>query len=250
MTTAELIYEHPLNEKIRTYLRVEHLFTQLNSLADLENEAQQLSYFSALFTLIDVLDRHDIRPDLLKDIERCENQLVQWSRHPSVSDKKLQVMLQQALRLQSDLLRSGKLSSPIKDDVFLAPLRQRFGLPGGCCYFDMPQLQYWLALPQAERQQQRAEWHNALQQTEQAIQFVLSFVRERGHFQTISSDNGFYQQNAEQFELLRIKYQQSGGSFPTVSGNRYRYAIRFMQLTEQAGRSVCAEAVSFQLACC
>lgn len=248
--TAEIIYEHPLNEKIRTYLRIEHLFTQLNSLQDLTNETQQLSFFSTLFALIDALERNDVRPDLIKDIERCESQLVRWSQHPSVSDKKLQLMLQQALRLQSELLRSGKLVSNLKDDKFLAPLRQRFALPGGCCYFDMPQLQYWLALPAMERQQQQAEWLAQLQLTEQAIQFVLSFIRERGQFSEVYTDNGFYQQNAEQFELLRIKYSHSCCSFPTVSGNRYRYAIRFMQLSEQDGRSACADAVSFQLACC
>lgn len=248
--TAEIIYEHPLNEKIRSYLRIEHLFTQLNSLQDLTNEAQQLSFFSTLFALIDALERNDVRPDLIKDVERCESQLVRWSQHPSVSDKKLQLMLQQALRLQSELLRSGKLINNLKDDKFLAPLRQRFALPGGCCYFDMPQLQYWLALPVMERQQQQAEWLAQLQLTEQAIQFVLSFLRERGQFSEVYTDTGFYQQNAEQFELLRIKYSHSCCSFPTVSGNRYRYAIRFMQLSEQDGRSACGDAVSFQLACC
>lgn len=248
--TAEIVYEHPLSEKIRTYLRIEHLFTQLTALHAETHHAQQLSFFSTLFALIDVLDRNDVRPDLIKDIERCESQLVAWSNHPSVSDRKLQLMLQQALRLQSELLRSGKLINQLKDDKFLAPLRQRFALPGGCCYFDMPQLQYWLSLPAVAQQQQKSDWLSQLQLAEQAIQFVLSFIRERGQFLDVHAENGFYQQSAEQYELLRIKYTHSCCSFPTVSGNRYRYAIRFMQLSEQDGRSICADAVNFQLACC
>ncbi|GHG72218.1 cell division protein ZapD [Alishewanella longhuensis] len=248
--TAEIVYEHPLSEKIRTYLRIEHLFSQLAALYAEANHAQQLSFFSTLFALIDVLDRNDVRPDLIKDVERCESQLVAWSSHPSVSDRKLQTLLQQALRLQSELLRSGKLVNQLKDDKFLAPLRQRFAMPGGCCYFDMPQLQYWLGLPTTEQQQQKSDWLTQLQLAEQAIQFVLSFIRERGQFCEIYAENGFYQQNAEQYELLRIKYTHSCCSFPTVSGNRYRYAIRFMQLSEQDGRSACADAVRFQLACC
>ncbi|CAM5193566.1 cell division protein ZapD [Alishewanella longhuensis] len=230
--TAEIVYEHPLSEKIRTYLRIEHLFTQLTALHTETHHAQQLSFFSTLFALIDVLDRNDVRPDLIKDVERCESQLVAWSNHPSVSDRKLQLMLQQALRLQSELLRSGKLINQLKDDKFLAPLRQRFALPGGCCYFDMPQLQYWLSLPAVAQQQQKSDWLSQLQLAEQAIQFVLSFIRERGQFLDVHAENGFYQQSAEQYELLRIKYTHSCCSFPTVSGNRYRYAIRFMQLSE------------------
>lgn len=248
--TAEIIYEHPLSEKIRTYLRIEHLFAQLTALQTASQHAQQLSFFSTLFALIDVLDRNDVRPDLIKDTERCESQLVLWSKHPSVSDKKLQQMLQQALRLQTELLRSGKLVNQLKEDKFLGPLRQRFAMPGGCCYFDMPQLQYWLGLPDDEQQQQKTAWLNQIQLAKQAIEFVLNFIRERGQFSEIQTESGFYQQNAEQFELLRIKYLHSCCSFPTVSGNRYRYAIRFMQLSEQEGRSACAEAVNFQLACC
>lgn len=248
--TAEIIYEHPLNEKIRTYLRIEHVFTQLKALYPETEQARQLSFFSSLFALIDVLDRNDVRPDLIKDVERCENQLVAWSTHPSVSNIKLQTMLQQAHQLQTELLRSGKLVNALKDEKFLAPLRQRFALPGGCCYFDMPQLQYWLNLPCTAQQQQKSEWLSQLQLAGDAIEFVLSFIRERGQFCEILAENGFYQQSAEQFELLRIRYTHSCCSFPTVSGNRYRYAIRFMQLCEQEGRSACAGAVSFQLACC
>ena len=248
--TAEIVYEHPLNTKIRTYLRIEHLFTQLSGLRATEDEALQLSFFSTLFSLLDVLDRTDIKPDLLKDLERCESQLVQWSRHPAVSDQKLQPLLQQALHYQTDLLRCGKLAVPLKDDKFLAPLRQRFALPGGCCFFDVPQLQYWLKLPTSEQQQQISDWLAQLALTEQTLAFVLNFIRQRGEFTEMQAENGFYQQNAEQYELLRIKYSQACCSFPTVSGNRYRYAIRFMQLSEQDGRSACSNDIAFQLACC
>lgn len=247
---TELIYEHPLNEKIRTYLRVEYLFNQLNQLTALESEWQQQAFFNSLFDLIEVLDRNDVRPDLIKDIERCETALVAWSSHPSVSDDKLQTMLQQAVRLQSELLRSGKFVGNLKEDKFLAPLRQRFSLPGGTCYFDVPQLQYWFSLPLAKRQNMAAVWFEQLALVQQAIRFTLSFTRERGHFSPFQADNGFYQSNTEQFELLRIGYPLDAGVYPTVSGNKYRYAIRFMQLCDENGRSNSDKQIPFKLACC
>ncbi|MDX1537685.1 cell division protein ZapD [Arsukibacterium sp.] len=248
--TTAIVYEHPLNEKIRTYLRLEFLFQQVHCQLALADENQQQSFFTNLFALIEVMDRNDVRPDLIKDIERCESQLVIWSQHPSVSDTKLQTMLQAAVRMQSELLRSGKLLGALKDDNFLAPLRQRFSIPGGCCYFDMPQLQYWFSLPLAERQAQAEDWLNQVSLAEQAIRYVLSFIRERGHYQDVLADNGFYQQNAEQYELLRIKYPAGEGTYPTVSGNKYRYAIRFMQLDADSARSAAAKTQQFQLACC
>ncbi|WP_333607496.1 cell division protein ZapD [Arsukibacterium sp.] len=247
---TDIVYEHPLNEKIRTYLRLEYLFAQLKQLQSLNDEVQQQCFFNVLFDLIEVLERNDVRPELIKDLERCESQLVLWSKHPSVSDSKLQVLLQQAVRLQSELLRSGKLVGTLKDDKFLAPLRQRFSIPGGSCYFDMPQLQYWIHLDAPLRQKMAADWLQQIQLTQQAIQLVLRFVRERSAFSDALAENGFYQQNAEHYELLRLSYNNELAVYPTISGNRYRYAIRFMQLCDELSRSACDKDIPFKLACC
>lgn len=247
---TELIYEHPLNEKLRTYLRLEYLLAQLHGLLALDSEWQQQAFFNALFDLIEVLDRNDIRPDLIKDCERCESALVAWAKHPSVAGDKLQPVLQQAVQLQSDLLRSGKFVGNLKEDKFLAPLRQRFAIPGGTCYFDVPQLHYWLNLPLAQRRQTADSWCTELGLLQQAVSFVLGFSREKGQFAEVSADNGFYQSNTEQHELLRIRYPLDAGVYPTVSGNKYRYAIRFMQLCDESGRSNSEKNIRFQLACC
>lgn len=247
---TELIYEHPLNEKVRTYLRVEYLFAQLNTQLALANESQQLGFFTSLFALIEVLDRNDIRPDLIKDVERCESALVNWSRHPSVSDDSLQQMLQQAVRLQSELIRGSKFANVLKEDKFLGPLRQRFFIPGGTCYFDLPQLQFWYTQALEIRQKAAEEWIGQLQLVERAIAFVLTFIRERGQFQPVLADNGYFQSNTEQFELLRLRYPLHYGCYPTISGNKYRYAIRFMQLCDTQGRATTAQTIGFELACC
>lgn len=247
---TELIYEHPLNEKLRTYLRLEQLLTQLHSLNTLQSEWQQQAFFTTLFALIEVLDRNDIRPDLIKDCERSETALVAWANHPSVSDDKLKPVLQQAVRLQSELLRSGKFVGNLKEDKFLSPLRQRFSIPGGTCYFDVPQLHYWFNLPQPERQQMAENWCGEFSLLQQAMSFVLGFCREKGQFSALTADNGFYQSNTEQTELLRIRYPLETGVYPTVSGNKYRYAIRFMQLSDDTSRSNTEKNIRFELACC
>ena len=58
LTESCLVYEHPLNEKVRTYLRVEYLFQQVHHQLALANESQQLGFFTSLFALIEVLDRN------------------------------------------------------------------------------------------------------------------------------------------------------------------------------------------------
>ncbi|MDP4529160.1 cell division protein ZapD [Alkalimonas delamerensis] len=251
---TDVLYEHPLNEKVRTYLRLEHLLRQVQYHAQAseaaDQSARQQAFFTSFFALLDVLERSDVRPDLLKDIERCEQALVTWSKHPSVSNDALQQMLQKAVRLQSELNRSGKLGSPFKDDAFLAPIRQRFAMPGGACAFDVPQLHYWCHQPQAEQSLSQQKWLDQIELSRQSIDFVLTFARERGQFQQLEAVNGFYQNTTDQYELLRLKYDSALGVYPTVSGNKYRFAIRFMQLSDANGRLASEKTIPFALACC
>lgn len=247
---TELILEHPLNEKLRNYLRLEYLLIQLGQLAAVENEWQQQAFFTVLFDLTDVLDRNDIRPDLIKDCERCEAALVKWASHPSVSDDKLQSMLQQTVKLHSDLLRSGKFASAVKEDKFLAPLQQRYALPAAACYFDVPQLQLWFNLPLQKRQHAAANWFAEFALLRQALQLLLQFCRAKADFTPLLAENGFYQNNTEQYELLRIRYNTQHGVYPTVSGNKHRFAIRFMQLCSDNGKQNVSDNIPFALACC
>jgi len=250
LTAEHLIYEHPLHEKVRTYLRVEYLLQQVQHQLELANESQQLGFFTSLFSLIEVLDRNDIRPDLIKDVERCEGALVNWSRHPHISEEALSQLLQKSVRLQGKLLQGPKFAASLKEDKFLNPLRQRFFIPGGTCPFDLPQLQFWYMLPRDKLVEQTSQWLEQLRLAEEAISFVLTFLRERGQFKQVVAENGYYQSSTDQFELLRLRYPLRYGSYPTVSGNKYRYAIRFMELCETQGRATSDQHIVFDLACC
>ena len=95
-----------------------------------------------------------------------------------------------------------------------------------------------------------AQWCAEFALLQQALQFVLGFCREKGRFNAITTDNGFYQSNTEQHELLRIRYPLAAAAYPTVSGNKYRFAIRFMQLCDETGRSNSDKNIRFELACC
>ena len=67
MTT--ILYEHPLNERIRNYLKLEQLFKQVDSCVPADIFINHQIFFNALFAIIDTLERSDIRGDLIKDLE-------------------------------------------------------------------------------------------------------------------------------------------------------------------------------------
>ncbi|GAA0859120.1 cell division protein ZapD [Aliiglaciecola litoralis] len=246
------VYEFPLNEKVRTYLRLEQLFLQLRQSAEAQQDWQFMSFFEALFTLLDLLERLDLRNDILKDIEVHEKNLVYWSQHPKIDSEALQAALQKILRLRDQLKHSKKVGANLKEDKFLSSIRQRFSIPGGTCSFDLPNLHYWIKQPLESIRTDIATWLKEFDLIQEAIEITLSFLRERGRFAPITAPNGFYQGVAEdKNELIRVQSETDKGFYPMLSGNKYRYAIRFMRFVpDDNGSSQVNEAVEFQLASC
>ena len=61
-------YEHPLNERIRTLMRLEDLFTRVRHFAAHEAHVDHHAALVALFEITDVAARADIKPDMLQYI--------------------------------------------------------------------------------------------------------------------------------------------------------------------------------------
>lgn len=246
------VYEFPLNEKVRTYLRLEQLFKQLHSSKKCVEEWQFINFFDCYFTLLDLLERIDMRTDILKDIEAHEKNLKLWAEHPKIDKDALNQALQKIVELKGKLKASQKVGSGLKGERFLLSIKQRFSIPGATCSFDLPNLHYWLKQPDTIIQADIERWISEFALIQQAIEITLSFLRERGRFEPIKAEKGFYQGVADvKIDLIRIHCQTEQNYYPTLSGNKYRYAIRFMTFdTEATGQSAVDDVVEFKLACC
>lgn len=249
---SQAIYEFPLNEKVRTYLRLEQLFKQLVQVNLATEDWQYINFFNSLFTLLDLLERLDLRVDVLKDIELHEKNLVIWSQHPNIDTDALQFSLQKILRLRESLKGTKKIGADLKEDRFLASIRQRFSIPGGTCSFDLPNLHFWLQQAEAEKLKDVNIWMQELSAIKEAIEITLSFLRERGRFSQLDAEKGFYQGVAEdKNELIRVICAKDQGYYPMLSGNKYRYAIRFtLFMPSLQGTTSLENTVVFKLACC
>ena len=70
-----VLFEHPLNEKMRTWLRIEFLIQQMAFHPMIANHADALHFFRKAGDLLDVLERGEVRTDLVKDLERQQRKL-------------------------------------------------------------------------------------------------------------------------------------------------------------------------------
>ena len=249
---SEAVFEFPLKEKVRNYLRVEQLLGQLKSSASSESPQLQTVFFEQLFELLDLIERLDLRSDMSKDLDAHEKNLVYWSQHPKIDSAALEQALKTIVTLKQKLKTERRFGSALKEDKFLNAIRQRFAIPGGACSFDLPNLYLGLQQPLAERQAEINGWLHTLSLLDDTLAVSLSFIRERGQFQTVVAQGGFYQGVAEdKNELIRIRCKVDEGYYPTLSGNKYRYALRFLLFSPNEGQTASVETdISFRLAAC
>jgi len=95
---TDLIYEQPLNEKIRSYLRIENLALQLQLHAEQDHQYQ---CFNPLFSLAELTERCDYRTDILKDIEKQIQLISQWRTHSSVDNDQVDKLTDRLIALKS-----------------------------------------------------------------------------------------------------------------------------------------------------
>ena len=58
-----VLFEHPLNEKMRTWLRIEFLIQQMAFRPQIASHADALHFFRNAGDLLDVLERGEVRTD-------------------------------------------------------------------------------------------------------------------------------------------------------------------------------------------
>lgn len=249
------VFEHPLNERMRTFLRLDFLYTQ----ALHHNESASLwGSRAAMESLLDVLaiaTRGDIRADVLKELERQLATLNEFQAKPGVDGGRLRNVMSNLLRLRAELMTAGStFLQPLRDSEFLNAIKHRNAIPGGTCEFDLPDYFYWLSEPADTRVRAFNQWLGLLRPLCDAIAELLWLTRQNGRVRQETAVGGLFNITFERdtpFQLLRITVPAAAGIYPEISGSHYRCNIRFLTWNGLAARATAAAGdVPFVLSCC
>ncbi|MDF1485469.1 cell division protein ZapD [Ramlibacter sp. H39-3-26] len=228
-----ILYEYPFNERIRTYLRLEHLFRRLGELL---GRSHPLDHHFALVTIFEVMDvaaRADLKADVLKDLEKQKLVLDGYRGNPSISEDALEGALSQIERNFTALnAQTGKAGQSLTENEWLMSIRSRIGIPGGTCGFDLPAYFAWQHQDAALRQQDLQAWTATLAPLAEAIFLLLKMLRDSGVPQKVIAERGHFQQSLPQgrtFQLLRLRMDPMLHLVPEISGNRLIVSVRLMQ---------------------
>lgn len=247
-----ILYEYPLNERIRTYLRLEYLFDRLFFFVKGSDAYHHQIAVATLFDLLDAIERSEIKTAVLQDLDRQRLVFVGWRDHPGVSQKALNVMLSSMEATIAALGAQGRAGQPLRENEWLISLRGRLALPSGAMPADMPSYHAWQHKPQIERESDLQGWVEPLQPLYDAVAMALRLLRESGHRTDCEGKSGTYQQmlTGKSFQLLRVWIDTSHGVFPEISANKHMIWIRLSSQNGDLKPQPVVHDVPFQIALC
>jgi cell division protein ZapD len=249
-----ILYEYPFNERIRTYLRLEHLFLRL---AELMSRSEALDHHFALTTIFEVMDvgaRADLKSDVLKDLDKQKQILNGYRGNPAIAESVLNKVIGQLDHCFNSLNGlAGKAGQALTENDWLMSIRSRVGIPGGTCEFDLPAYFAWQHRSVDDRQRDLQRWASTLAPLAESIHLLLKMLRDSGSPQKVVALGGQFQQNLPQgrtFQLLRLSIDSALQVIPEISGNRLMVSIRLMRHGDDDRLHASGEEGAFELTLC
>lgn len=237
-----IIYEQPLTEKIRLFLRLEALVKRYRYHVRDPNASPEDS-LAALLVLLDLyslLARVDLKGEVIKELDRIRLVAKQTYTSDEASET-LTTILDQLQHHTSQLHDlPSQLGNHLRDHAFFSNLRQRSVLPGGLNGFDSPALHFWYQRPIEARMENLESWSQPYQVSADALTFALNLIRNCCDTTEVVAKDGFFQMTLDSrkpYQLLQIMLPSDERYYPEISAGKQRFALRFLDSEEIGGRS-------------
>ena len=246
-------YEFPLNERVRTLLRLEDLHEKLEYFVARDEGREHHAAIVTLFEILEVSGRADLKSEMMQELERQRQHLESLRSNPAISAQALDKVLAEIDHANAGLFQSsGKTGQELRENEWLMGIRQRIGIPGGVCEFDLPSYHYWLNLDADARRTDIAKWAAPFGPLKEGVRIVLRLLRESGKTGPASAAQGLFQQmmGGKLAQMLRVNVDSDYPCVPEVSANKYALNIRFTQAQgAERGRTYEGD-VDFELTYC
>lgn len=247
-------YEHPLNERVRTLMRLEDLFARARFFAGQDAPADHHAALLSLFDISDVAARADLKTDVLQELERQKQLLGPLKTNPQINQETLKNLLAEIDSVSAQLLgQAGKSGLHLRENEWLMAIKQRSAIPGGVCEFDLPAYHYWLQQDAGTRREDLVGWIEPFEPIRAAAAIVLRLLRENGRVSHHVAYRGVFQlmlTTTKVAQLLRLTLTRDIACVPEISANKYALNIRFLGAAGMDRGAVFDRDVEFELMFC
>jgi cell division protein ZapD len=253
LTTAT-VYEHPLNERLRFFLRLEFLFRLARHSLRGDTVWDSHNCLGALLEILNIVSRVDMKTEVIKELDRINTTLTALTQTPGVNHDTLDQLLTTLGGFKSQLHgMDGPLAQELRENELFKLVIQRSGIPGGLCDFDLPPYRHWLKQPAQHRIDALRYWLSTLDTLRLSVELMLKLIRESAEPTAQIASSGNYQQTLDTntpYQLIRIWLPADSPHFVEISAGKHRFTARFMEANISARPIQTGTDVEFHICSC
>jgi cell division protein ZapD len=251
----KVIYEQPLNEQMRGFLRLEYLFASIVYHLKGPAEWDSRTIIDNVVSILELTARIDFKTDLLKDLKRQVEVLEQWQRIPKVDTERLDKLLSQVTATIDKLSKEeGQLGQALLQHQLVTQVRQRRSIVGGTSRSDLPGYHYWLQRSPKQRQGELSEWLNPLEPLREAIELNMYLIRNNVVMTQEVASAGFFQSKLDtnaSYQLIQVALPLEYPYYPEINAGKQRFTVRFLELATASEKPLPTTLeINFELGCC
>tara|TARA_B100000941_G_scaffold59464_1_gene38978 strand:- start:20237 stop:21004 length:768 start_codon:yes stop_codon:yes gene_type:complete len=243
------IYEEPVVERVRKFIRMESLFHKLFFFKDRDNPMESYVALQSLCEIYEILSRSDIKSELIREIENQNKMFKKIQDIPQADSDKLNSVLEKQ-KLLLDLLHGTQSNyiDYLSSDVLFKTIQKNYN-----SQMQPASVDFWLSRDIAWRANIIDLWIEPLLFIKKSIDFILELIRKSGQFNDKLAEKGFYIDKLDPKKnilLVRITLATDLYYFPQISVGKQRLNIMFMTKDELNNFTKYQENVSFLLTLC
>jgi cell division protein ZapD len=248
-----LIFEYPLTQAYRHFLKLEVAFRRLDQLVSTNfPQAPELALLR-LTNLLDFLSRIDVKAEIIRELEIQITNYQSLKHNPAVDADKLENFLIRLNKLhQWAVSYRGRIGDDLREIPFVQNMLKKQSMHTGITACDSPELFRFINQDPDKTQPQLKTWYQHLDGLKTSIGVILRLTRELAHFNAGSAPLGDFliEKPNPGNSLLRVQLSKSESVFPEVSAGRHRISIHFYSLGPNAEKIKIRKPVNFKYATC
>ena len=246
------VYQQPLNEKTRLFMRLSFLIKRYNHHLENPTPVNCQAAIMVLLELYNLSSRLDVKNAALHVLDIQTQAVRQVEGLPGVDSTRANRILEK-LDEKSKRLYSfrGQLGQQLKSHNFLNILKQRASIAGGINDIDVPLFNYWLNKSEEERVRDLRVWGRPYEIAFEAVELLMDLIYQGKEESDAVAIGGFYQATLSpevDYQILSIELDESAELYPEISAGKQRFSIRFVDAStlEEKGKQI-IEDVKFKL---
>ncbi len=255
-TTRPVIrYEHPLNERVRTLMRLEDLFARVGHFASQDAAPDHHAALLALFEITDVAARADLKTDLLQELERQKQMLGPAAPEPADRAEHARGAPGADRRRECAAARPGGQGRrpPARQRVADGDQAAHRRSPAACASSTCRLITGGCTRIPPRDATTCAAWIEPFAPIRAGAAIVLKLLRDNGRASRHIAHRGVFQlmlTTTKVAQLLRLTVARDLSCVPEISANKYALNIRFIGVSGMDRGTVFDDDVEFELMFC